>query len=58
MSQCKRCHTTDPDRFDSPTGAFCRECFSWIISPGRRFMEWAERAIDEKRGRTRGPFTA
>ena len=39
---CRKCGTRDPGRFDTPAGAYCRECWAYIVDHGRRFGEWAE----------------
>jgi hypothetical protein len=39
MPKCQRCRTEDPDRFETPTGAFCRSCWAYLVDHGRRFTE-------------------
>jgi hypothetical protein len=56
--RCTRCRTQGPEAFDSPTAAYCRECWAYITDHGRRFGEWAGGQIDRARGRGRGPFVA
>jgi hypothetical protein len=42
---CRRCAATKPEAFDTPTGAYCRECWAYITDHGRRFGEWIEEQL-------------
>jgi hypothetical protein len=33
---CRTCGTTDAEAFDTPTGAWCRECWSQSLADSRR----------------------
>ena len=50
MPRCTRCHTTEPERFDSPTAAYCHSCWADVTDYGAHFGRWATDAIDRARG--------
>ena len=55
---CRKCRTTDPEAFATPTGAFCCDCWAPQVDHGAKFSRWADDAIARARGAARGPFSA